>query len=52
MNEFSAKGDKLAADASAAATVASKGPDAFKAAFGEVVKNCKGCHEVYRIPKK
>jgi cytochrome c556 len=52
MNDFSAKGDKLAADATAAATVAGKGPDAFKAAFGEVVKNCKGCHELYRIPKK
>ncbi|MGE0611762.1 MAG: cytochrome c [Hyphomicrobiales bacterium] len=24
---------------------------AYKAAFGEVVKNCKSCHEAYRIKK-
>jgi cytochrome c556 len=50
--DFDAKGMKMAKDAEAAAAAAPKGADAFKAAFGEVAKNCKGCHEIYRIPKK
>jgi cytochrome c556 len=50
--DFEAKGAKLAKDAEAATKAAAQGPDAFKAAFGDVAKNCKGCHEVYRIPKK
>lgn len=52
MKDFDAKGKKMASDAKTAADAAAKGPDAFKAAFGEMAKNCKGCHEVYRIPKK
>ena len=43
---------KLAADAKAASIAAGKGDDAFKVAFVTVAKNCKGCHEAYRIKKK
>ncbi len=50
--DFDAKGAAMAKDAEAASKAAAQGPDAFKAAFGAVAKNCKGCHEVYRIPKK
>lgn len=49
---FEERGSKLAKDATAASAAASRGEDAFKAAFGDVAKNCKGCHETYRIPKK
>lgn len=49
---FEERGAKLSKDAEAAAVAAAKGPDEFKSAFGEVAKNCKGCHEIYRIPKK
>lgn len=52
MKDFDAKGQKMAADAQAAIGAAAKGADAFKAAFGAVTKNCKGCHDTYRIPKK
>lgn len=50
--DFDTKGKKLASDAAAAQKAAANGADAFKAAFGDVTKNCKGCHEAYRIPKK
>jgi cytochrome c556 len=50
--DFDTKGKKLASDAAAAQKAAANGADAFKAAFGEVTKNCKGCHENYRVPKK
>lgn len=50
--DFEDKGAKLAKDAEAAATAAGKGAEAFKASFGEVTKNCKGCHDAYRVPKK
>ena len=50
--DFEEKGAKLAKDAEVAVAEAPKGADAFKAAFGEVTKNCKGCHDAYRIPKK
>ena len=49
---FKKKLAKLAADAKAASVAAGKGDDAFKAAFITVAKNCKGCHEAYRIKKK
>ena len=49
---FEDRGTKLASDATAAQKAAANGADAFKAAFGEVTKNCKGCHETYRVPKK
>lgn len=50
--DFDDKGIKLAKDAAAAAAAAGKGLDSFKSAFGDVTKNCKGCHDAYRIPKK
>ncbi len=50
--DFDAKGKKLASDAAAAQKAAANGADAFKASFGEVTKNCKGCHDVYRVQKK
>lgn len=49
---FEAKGAVLAKAAQDASQAAAKGPEVFKASFGEVTKLCKGCHEVYRIPKK
>lgn len=49
---FEAKGAVLAKAAQDASQAAAKGPEAFKTSFGEVTKLCKGCHEVYRIPKK
>ena len=50
--DFDMKGKKLASDATAAQKAAADGENAFKAAFGEVAKNCKGCHDAYRVPKK
>ncbi len=50
--DFDAKGQAMAKAAAIAAKEAEKGPDAFKAAFGAVGGTCKGCHEVYRVPKK
>lgn len=50
--DFEDKGAKFAADAAAAQKAAANGADAFKAAFGEVAKNCRGCHEAYRVPKR
>lgn len=49
---FESKGAVLAKAAQDASQAAAKGPEAFKTSFGEVTKLCKGCHEVYRIPKK
>ena len=48
---FEAGLKKLASDAKAAASVA-KDDAAFKKAFVTVAKNCKKCHETYRIKKK
>ncbi|MCB1419877.1 MAG: cytochrome c [Notoacmeibacter sp.] len=52
---FAAANAKFMADAGAAAAASGKdGPadlDAFKAAAGPVLANCKACHEVYRIQK-
>lgn len=45
--DFEAKAKKFSADASAAAEASGKGIDAFKAAFGVMAKNCKGCHDDY-----
>ena len=50
--DFDEKGQALAKAAEKAAAEAAKGPDAFKAAFGEFGKNCKGCHDDYRVQKK
>ncbi|WP_072387378.1 cytochrome c [Hyphomicrobium sp. CS1BSMeth3] len=49
--DFEDKGAKLASDATAAQKAAANGADAFKAAFGDVTKNCGGCHKPYRIQK-
>ena len=50
--DFDAKGQVLAKAAGAAAAEAAKGKDSFAEAFKAVTATCKGCHEVYRIPKK
>ncbi len=50
--DFEDKGQKLASDAVTAQKAAASGADAFKGAFGEVAKNCRACHEVYRVQKK
>jgi cytochrome c556 len=50
--DFEAKGAVLAKSALVAAQAAPQGAEAFKTSFGEVSKTCKGCHEVYRVPKK
>ncbi|MCX5497595.1 cytochrome c [Kaistia dalseonensis] len=47
--DFEAHAAKLASDATAAATAAGAGADAFKAAFAVVGSNCKGCHQSYRL---
>lgn len=49
---FEANAKKLVADAKTAAEAAAQGPDAFKGAFGEVAKNCVGCHEAFRVERK
>ncbi|GAB4225165.1 MAG: cytochrome c [Methyloligellaceae bacterium] len=43
---------KLNKAATAASEAAGQGADAFKVAFGELVKTCKGCHQSYRIKKE
>lgn len=50
-DDFKAKGQKMSADAEKAAAAAGQGLEAFKTAFGEVPKNCKGCHQEYRVKK-
>lgn len=50
--DLDTKGKKFASDAAAAQKAAANGADAFKASFGDVTKNCKGCHDTYRVPKK
>ena len=50
--DFDSKGKKMAADAAKASVAAAQGAEPFKAAFGEVTKSCKGCHDDYRVKKK
>jgi cytochrome c556 len=50
--DFDAKGKKMADDAAKASVAAGQGLEPFKAAFGEVTKNCKSCHDDYRVKKK
>jgi cytochrome c556 len=49
--DFEDKGAKLVSDAATAQKAAANGADAFKAAFGDLTKNCGGCHQPYRIKK-
>jgi cytochrome c556 len=49
---FEQRGAKMAKEAEAAAASAANGAEAFKTSFGDVAKNCKGCHDEYRVPKK
>jgi cytochrome c556 len=48
--DFDAKLKKFGDDAKAA-QAATKDLDSFKAAYGNVMRNCGGCHETYRIKK-
>ena len=52
MAGFQAAADKLASASNAAAQAASQGQPQFAAAFGEVFKACKGCHDAYRVKKE
>jgi cytochrome c556 len=49
--EFDAKGKTMADAAAKASAAAEQGEAPFKTAFGEVAKNCKGCHQEFRIKK-
>lgn len=49
--DFTARMDKLKADATAAAAANPADIDAFKAVFGPLAGNCAECHEKYRIKK-
>ncbi len=52
MAGFKAKMAKFQTDSAAGIKSAEGGADAFKAAWDTVSKNCKGCHQDYRIKKK
>ncbi len=52
MDGFKTGAGILAGTSDAAAKKASEGLDAFKMAFGDVAKTCKGCHSEYRVEKK
>jgi cytochrome c556 len=49
--DFDAQGKAMAA-AAAKAAGATATVDSFKAAFGDVTKTCKSCHDDYRVKKK
>ena len=51
MDGFKAKLAQFQKDTDAAAAAEPKDLEAFKAVMGPVFKNCKGCHEDYRIKK-
>lgn len=52
MEGFKAKAMTLEAAAEDVSGAAGKGEDAFKAAFVEMAKSCKSCHESFRIKKQ
>lgn len=52
MAGFKAKLAKFQSDTANAVEAAKGGADSFKVAFGTVTKNCKGCHQEYRVKKK
>lgn len=49
--DFDEKGKKMAVEAAKASAASAQGAEAFKTAFGEVTKSCKGCHDDYRVKK-
>ena len=51
-DEFKADLVKYQEDTKAAMDAAPQDLDAFKAAFGKVAQNCKGCHEEFRVKEK
>ncbi|MEC9368489.1 MAG: cytochrome c [Pseudomonadota bacterium] len=51
MAGFVAAAEKLKVAAAQGEEAAKQGIGAYKAAFGELVKNCKSCHEAYRVKK-
>ena len=51
MAGFLAAGDKLKVASTAVAKAAEQGQEQFAAAFGDVFKACKGCHDAYRVKK-
>jgi cytochrome c556 len=50
MSDFQALAAKIGADAQKAAASANS-LETFKAAFGEVAKDCGACHQTYRLKK-
>ena len=48
MDDFKALAAKLGADAKAAATAATNGPEAFAAAFDAIDQDCGACHRKFR----
>ncbi len=50
--DFNAKLAAFRRDTVAAIENAAGGLESYKAAFGAVAKNCKGCHEAYRVKRK
>lgn len=52
MAGFKAEAEKLKMSAKKGVEAAGKGAAEFKAAFGEMVKSCKSCHQDYRIKKQ
>ena len=49
--DFTAKMDKLKADAAAAVAANPQDIDALKSQFGTLMNSCGGCHELYRVKK-
>jgi cytochrome c556 len=50
--DFDSIGKALKEGTAKAEKAAAGGLDSFKAAMGDVGKNCKACHEKYRVEKK
>ena len=48
LDDVNARFDKLIVDADALAAASGGSLDDVRAAFGDVAKNCKGCHDNYR----
>lgn len=49
MDDFKALAAKLQTDATAAATAAANGLDAFKAALAPISDDCRNCHRAYKL---